>query len=103
MHLIFSTILGVFITLLGYALKETLSFAGFFFLLVIPYAIGFWIVFGGRIPEESAMWESGINVGWTKLNEIMMFAWQVTLNVAFNKRLIMMDRLMSQVIKSNLI
>lgn len=93
--------LGIFITMFGYAIKETLNFMGMFCIFSVPYTIGFWMIFGGALDESDPLLreqpEEDLNVGWTHFHEIMYFSWQVTLNVLFSKRSIMMDRVMAQV------
>jgi len=92
------TTLGPFITMLGHVMMDTITFAFLFFEFFIPYAVGFWILFGGY--HNAAIMEGAgeESVDWNLFNDLLFSVWQVTLNVDFNfSALTSIDRLMAQV------
>lgn len=103
------TTLGPFITMLGHVISDTITFGFLFFEFFIPYAVGFWILFGGPVHAK-IMNIAGIEAGkeneddaftaidWEHFNDLLFSTWQVTLNVDFNfSALLAVDRLMAQV------
>ena len=92
------TTLGPFITMLGHVMMDTITFAFLFFEFFIPYAVGFWILFGGYINAAAMKKADQESVDWEKFNDLVFSVWQVTLNVDFNfDGLASVDRLMAQV------
>lgn len=94
------TTLGPFITMLGHVMMDTFTFAFLFFEFFIPYAIGFWILFGGSVnaAKMKAADDDIDPVDWEQLHNLIFATWQVTLNVDFNwDALVAVDRLMAQV------
>lgn len=94
------TTLGPFITMLGHVMMDTFTFAFLFFEFFIPYAIGFWILFGGSVnaAKMKAADDDIDPVDWEQLHNLIFATWQVTLNVDFNwDALVAVDRLMAQI------
>ena len=90
------TTFGIFITMLGYALKETLVYCGIFAIFVTPFVASFWLLFGGHIASK----ENPIRLDeeGDDLSDVLFFSWLVTTNGKFEKDTIMEnDRLMAQV------
>ena len=92
------TTLGPFITMLGHVIMDTGKFAFLFFEFFIPYAVGFWILFGGHIHARQMESEGEDSVDWENLNDLVFSVWQVTLNVEHNiDGLYAVNRIMAQV------
>ena len=70
--------LGVFIAILSFVIVATLKFAFLFFEIFIPYAVGFWIMFGGD-DHAKAMGTHAIN--WRKFNDLLYSVWQVSKDI----------------------
>ena len=66
--------LGPFIAILGSVVFDTLKFGFLFFDFFIPYAVGFWILFGGA--EHGKL--MGTNrKDWQNFNDLVFSVWQV--------------------------
>ena len=90
--------LGPFITMLGHVIVDTITFAFLFFEFFIPYAVGFWILFGGHINANTMEAAGKKSIDWQLFNDLIFTVWQVTLNTGdFFNGAVAVDRLMAQV------
>lgn len=92
------TALGPFISMLGHVIHDTMKFTFLFFEFFIPYAAGFWILFGGHINAKTMEDVDGEPVDWELFHDSIFSVLQVTLGVGHNMDgLVAIDRLMAQV------
>ena len=103
--------LGPFIEILGSVISDTMKFAFLFFEFFIPYAVAFWIIFGGHHNaqimdgEEEGMMEDeehGANdksQDWRRFYDLIYTMWSMSLMGGFNwDGLVIVDRLMAQIL-----
>ncbi|XP_065663270.1 uncharacterized protein LOC100211734 [Hydra vulgaris] len=89
--------LGPFIAILGSVIADTMKFAFLFFEFFIPYVVGFWILFGGKINAKTM--GDGSAVNWEHFNDLMFSVWSMTLMGDFDwNGLVAVDRLMAQIL-----
>ena len=91
------TTLGLFISMLGYVVRKTLIFALLCFEILIPYMVGFWILFGGS-EHAKTMEEEGYDSGdWKYAHNLMFSVWQITLVNKRDDAIIAVDKFIAQV------
>ena len=76
--------LGPFITMLGHVIIDTLKFMFLFFEFFIPYAVAFWILFGGQDNANKMEASGKESVDWNKFNDVVFSVLQITFNADFN-------------------
>ena len=75
---------GLFIAMLGYVVNETLVFASICFEIIIPYMVGFWILFGGSTHGQTMKDSDEDHSDWQEMNNMMFTVWQITMVADFN-------------------
>ena len=70
--------------MLGYVVNETLVFASICFEIIIPYMVGFWILFGGSTHGQTMKDSDEDHSDWQEMNNMMFTVWQITMVADFN-------------------
>ena len=76
------TALGPFISMLGHVIVDTGRFTFLFFEIFIPYAVGFWVLFGGHVNAVKAGEDDPED--WHLFHDSLFSALTVMLNINHN-------------------